>query len=117
MRKRDDPNSRAIYSTDPDAVLAPQPSGQGETGKSGKVIKIRLEKKGRGGKAVTVAAGVSGSSDFVHGLAKELKAACGAGGTVKKTAESFEIEVQGDQRERVEAWLRARGFAVKRAGN
>ena len=127
MQKRDDPNSRPVYSTDPNAILAPQRREQEDRRAAqnaadsrknrGKAIKIWLEKKGRGGKAVTVVTDIPGTADFVHDLARELKTACGAGGTVKKSAESFEIEVQGDQRERVEAYLRAKGFAVKRAGS
>jgi translation initiation factor 1 len=45
-------------------------------------------------------------------LAKQLKAACGSGGSCKDGV----VEIQGDQVERVLAWLQARGHAAKRAG-
>jgi translation initiation factor 1 len=45
-------------------------------------------------------------------LAKQLKAACGSGGTVK----DFTIEVQGDHCETVMALLTKQGHKVKRAG-
>lgn len=124
MRKRPDPNVRPVYSTDHGAVIAPcdkrqaeEPSSGSEKPRdSGKVVKIRLEKKGRGGKSVTVASGLPGPADYLHDIVRELKTACGAGGTVKKSANSFEIEIQGDQRERVEDYLKVKGFSVKRAG-
>jgi translation initiation factor 1 len=43
---------------------------------------------------------------------KQLRAACGAGGTAKDGV----IEVQGDHVERVMAWLIRAGYRVKRAG-
>jgi translation initiation factor 1 len=45
-------------------------------------------------------------------LAKQLKAACGTGGTVKEGV----IEVQGDHRELVMRLLTSQGFTVKAAG-
>jgi translation initiation factor 1 len=73
---------------------------------------MRLERKGRGGKAVTVLSGLPGPTAALADLARDLKTACGAGGTLKGS----EIEIQGDQRDRLEAYLSERGFSVKRSG-
>jgi translation initiation factor 1 len=70
---------------------------------------LRLEKKGRAGKSVTVVDGLPRNASFVARLAKELKAALGTGGTAKEGC----VEIQGDHRERLRALLRERGFLVK----
>ena len=70
---------------------------------------LRLEKKGRGGKAVTVVDGLPRNDRFLSALAGELKRACGTGGTVADGT----VEIQGDQRERLRALLSARGFTVR----
>ena len=59
---------------------------------------VRMERKGRGGKEVTVV-------EHLELPAKELKQALGTGGVV----EGELIVLQGDVRPRVEALLRARG--------
>ena len=81
------------------------PSGDG-------VVRVSRETKGRGGKAVTLVKGLALDAAALTALAKQLKAACGSGGTVKDGL----IEVQGDHVDRVVAWLAAAGHAVKRAG-
>jgi translation initiation factor 1 len=70
---------------------------------------LRLEKKGRGGKTVTVVAGLPRNAAFLASLASELKRACGTGGTAAEGT----IEIQGDQRERLRPLLSARGFSVR----
>jgi translation initiation factor 1 len=73
------------------------------------VAKLRLEKKGRGGKTVTVIDGLPRNTAFVDALAHELKRGCGTGGTAREGA----VELQGDHREKAAALLSARGFVVK----
>ncbi len=75
------------------------------------VAKLRIEKKARGGKTVTVVDGLPRNAAFLKELSQELKRACGAGGAVFETG----VEVQGDMRERVRDLLLARGFVVKGA--
>jgi len=70
---------------------------------------LRLEKKGRGGKTVTVVAGLPRNAAFLASLASELKRACGTGGTAAEGA----VEIQGDQRERLRPLLSAKGFSVR----
>ena len=71
--------------------------------------KLRLEKKGRGGKAVTVVYDLPNNETFLKSLAGELKRACGAGGTVVERG----VEIQGDVRERLRPLLIGKGWVVK----
>lgn len=70
---------------------------------------LRIEKKGRGGKSVTVVANLPRNAAFLAALAAELKKACGTGGT----ATDETVEVQGDQRERLRPLLAAKGWSVR----
>lgn len=72
------------------------------------IIRVRLEKSGRGGKTVTVAAGFD-SSDNTNELCSALKKKAGCGGSVKNGS----IEIQGDKRELVMQFLKEKGFKVK----
>jgi len=73
------------------------------------VAKLRIEKSGRGGKTVTVIDGLPRNAEFVAQLAKELKKAVGAGGTVREGA----VELQGDRRAAVRERLAKKGWTVK----
>jgi translation initiation factor 1 len=73
------------------------------------VAKLRLEKKGRGGKTVTVLYDLPDNATFLKELAQELKRACGTGGAVAENT----VELQGDLRDRVREVLAAKGFVVK----
>jgi translation initiation factor 1 len=68
-----------------------------------------MEKKGRGGKTVTVVYDLPRNPEFLKELSQELKRACGAGGTVVEDR----VEIQGDLRERVREALMKRGYVVK----
>ena len=71
--------------------------------------RLRLEKKGRGGKTVTVIDGLPDNTAFLEELAAALKKSCGVGGTIRPGA----VELAGDVADRVRPLLSARGFAVK----
>ena len=73
------------------------------------VAKLRMEKKGRGGKTVTLVYGLPRNAAFLKELSQELKRACGTGGAVVEGG----IELQGDLRERVREVLAKKGYAVK----
>jgi len=66
---------------------------------------VRLEKKGRGGKEVTVIEQLELPARELDGWCRALKQSLGSGGTV----EGDSIVVQGDQRPRVKAFLEGRG--------
>ena len=72
-------------------------------------IVLRIEKKGRGGKTVTVLSGFTHDQAYLENLAARLKRVCGTGGTLKERV----VEIQGDFRPRVREILLADGFQVK----
>jgi len=76
------------------------------------IVRISRDRKQRGGKTVTVVAGLQGSDEQLVELAGKLKRLCGSGGTVKDGI----VEVQGDHRERIAEALRGMGFTVRLAG-
>jgi translation initiation factor 1 len=83
----------------------PAPAGDG-------IARVSRERQGRGGKTVTLVRGLPLDADALVALGKQLRAACGAGGTAKDGV----LEVQGDHVERVMTWLQQAGHQVKRAG-
>lgn len=78
---------------------------------SGKVL-ITLETKGRKGKGVTVITGLPLAEDALKVLGKKLKTQCGTGGAVK----DGQIEVQGDNRNKIKELLEKEGFSSKFTG-
>lgn len=75
-------------------------------------VRVRRETGGRGGKTVTTVRGLPLDEAALLAVAKQLKAACGSGGTCKDGV----VEIQGDHVERVMAWLTSQGWKPKRAG-
>ena len=76
------------------------------------VVRVSRSTKGRGGKTVTLVTGLALDALALAKLAKQLKAACGSGGTLKDGV----IEVQGDHCDTVLQTLLKQGYAAKRAG-
>ena len=76
------------------------------------VVRLLRDRRGRGGKTVTLVAGLSGTPAALNALASDLKRLCGTGGTVRGEV----IEIQGDVRERIKGELERRGYTVKLAG-
>ena len=75
-------------------------------------VRVSRETKGRAGKGVTLVKGLALDATALAALGKQLKAACGSGGTVKDGV----IEIQGDHVVHVIERLKAGGHTVKRAG-
>lgn len=116
--RRDRP--RIVYSTDAAAAKrclrcgsypcrCPQPASLAPQQQT---ARIQREKKGRAGKTVTVVRDLQLTPEDLAALARQLKERCGCGGTVR----DGNIEMQGDQRERVAAELQKLGYRVKFAG-
>ncbi len=75
-------------------------------------VKVARSTKGRGGKCVTVVTGVALDAPALAVLGKQLRAACGSGGTVKDGV----IEVQGDHCDKIMEALHTQGLQPKRVG-
>lgn len=112
--------SGLVYSTDGGRMCPScrRPLGQCSCGRDksasapGGAVRVSRETKGRNGKSVTVIRGLPVDAAGLLLLGKELRSACGSGGTVKDGV----IEVQGDHRDRVVEILSKRFGNVKRAG-
>jgi translation initiation factor 1 len=76
------------------------------------VVRVSRQTKGRGGKSVTLVKGLALDPVALALLGKQLRTACGSGGTVKDGV----IEVQGDHCELVVEALRKHGHDARRAG-
>jgi translation initiation factor 1 len=77
--------------------------------KPGRVV-LRREKAHRGGKTVIIVHDFAPhiAAETIGNLARDLRKTCGCGGTVR----GREIEVQGDQPDKIREVLRAAGFHV-----
>ena len=100
-----------------DVVAAAQNAATAADAQKAKdTVRVSRETKGRAGKAVTLVKGISLPDNELEALGKQLKAACGSGGTVKDGVNGRVIEVQGDHIDRIVALLNAQGYQAKRAG-
>lgn len=75
-------------------------------------VRVSLDRKGRGGKDVTVISGLPLNDTALEDLGRKLKAQCGCGGTVKDGV----IELQGDRRDFVITKLQGMGYKPKKSG-
>ncbi len=104
--------SGVVYSTDPDFQYQSDEQSEADTlSPAQQNLKIWLVKLG-GNKVVTTVRGFVGSANDLADLGKQLKAACGSGGSVKDD----EILIQGDHRDKVLTWLTNKGYKAKKAG-
>ncbi len=89
-----------------DCVCPPEPPPMLDPSKQ--TAKISKEKRKKG-KMVTVIRGLPAEGNDLQGLLTQLKNSCGAGGTLKED----ELEIQGDQINRVRETLQKIGYKVK----
>ena len=74
-----------------------------------RVVRVSRETKGRGGKSVTLVKGLVLDALSLATTGKQLRTACGSGGTVKDGV----IEIQGDHCVLVTEVLKKQGHKVK----
>ena len=102
-------NSKLVYSTDVGRIKEDKPkeevAGDGN-------VRVRPEKKGRGGKTVTVISGLPLVGNELKAYLKKLKKRCGGGGAVKDGC----IELQGDHVDVMVEVLKKEGYDAKRSG-
>jgi translation initiation factor 1 len=107
MQKKTKPDSRGfVYSTDPHFNFEQEQENLNTLPATEQKLKIRLEKKHRAGKIVTLVEGFVGMEQDLEELGKKIKTFCGTGGSAKNK----EIIVQGDQRDKVLQWLLKNGY-------
>ena len=101
-----------VYSTNPDFQYETvQDAPQAETLPPGRQrLVVRIDRRQRAGKQVTLVEGFVGSQADLADLAKTLKTKCGVGGTAK----DGEITIQGDLRDKVVSLLTGMGYNAKR---
>ncbi len=100
-----------MYSTNPDFKYDTDQTEEEDTlPKDKQQLRILLDKKNRGGKAVTLITGFRGTNDDLVALGKFLKVKCGVGGSAK----DGEIIVQGDLRPKVLEILQKEGYTKSR---
>lgn len=110
MSKKNKPDSQGfVYSTDPSFNFQHEENNQETLAPAKQRLKIVLDTKQRGGKAVTLITGFVGQDEDLQELGKKLKTFCGTGGSSK----DGEIIIQGDQRTKVAQWLEKNGYGKK----
>lgn len=102
-----------MYSTDPSfSYETDNETPQEIIANNQQDLRVMLDRKNRGGKAVTLVTGFRGNAEDLEKLSKMLKTKCGVGGSAK----DGEIIVQGDFRDKVVLMLQKEGYKVKKSG-
>ncbi len=100
--------SNVVFSTNPDWQSEKKIVSLSPQGKQGNIYILR-DRKGRGGKTVTVVEGYNGD---LKAMLKRMQKLCGSGGSIKKE----NIEIQGDHRNKISDFLSKEGYNVKFKG-
>lgn len=109
MKRKNDNNSRLVYSTERGRIKAPEDNDIQVTDAGDGIV--RLFRESRKGSGVTLVKGLPPQTDLKT-LAKTLKKKLGVGGSIKEGV----IEMQTDQRDKIKVLLEQQGLTVKIAG-
>ncbi|MBW7868689.1 MAG: translation initiation factor [Brumimicrobium sp.] len=103
-----------VYSTNPNFNYEKEEEYEEEETLPAKeqLLYVSIDRKQRNGKEVTLIEGFVGTENDLKSLAKDLKSACGVGGTVK----DGDILVQGNFRDKIIEILTKKGYPTKRKG-
>ncbi|HUR09964.1 MAG TPA: translation initiation factor [Flavitalea sp.] len=96
-----------VFSTDPSFIKEEYVHAVETLPEEKQPLRIKLDKKQRAGRAVTLVLGFTGTEQDLETLGRTIKNFTGVGGSVKKG----EIIIQGDQRDRLLQWLQKNGYA------
>lgn len=114
-----DKNRNIFYSTDPqdeqeanEPTLPANPAAALPTLQHNSPVRVHLDRKGRGGKSVSVITGVKSPIKGKKALLKLLKSKLGTGGAIK----GDNLEIQGDRRDDIVPLLTDLGYEAKKAG-
>ena len=116
------PNTRLVYSTDQENTCSVchkplrkcscQSNAAVIESATDGIVRLQLERKGRGGKQVTTISGLLKDPSSSKALIKQMKTLCGTGGSVKGSI----LEIQGDHREKIKNHLEQQGYKIKISG-
>ena len=109
-KKQNSSSSPLMYSTDPNYKPVSELNEIETLSAEEQPLRIILETKQRAGKTVTVVLGFVGTEEAMNNLGKALKNNCGTGGSVK----DGEIIIQGDHRQKIFQYLKAKGYKKAR---
>lgn len=111
-KKKKNNADHIVYSTNPDFEPAADSEEQDTLPPAEQRLKVQREKKGRGGKEVTIVSGFAGSAEDLKDLGKTIKKACGVGGSAKDGT----IIIQGNHTDTIVALLKKEGYQAKKSG-
>jgi len=75
-------------------------------------LRVEASRAGRKGKTVTIIRGFQSNPETLTSLLKQLKALCGAGGTLREDT----LEIQGDHKQKILDFLQQQGYKAKGSG-
>ena len=103
---------RPVFSTDQKTQKSLKEKTKSTGPLSSGPCRMRLEKKGRGGKTVTIIYDIPMTLEEAQKLRQTLQAQLGCGGTFKNDT----IELRGDLREKVQKYFQSKGMKLVSSG-